>query len=101
WVVERRHFFRARAPARGTPSLALGLGRSLPAHEKGILPHMADRFYTNSPLAPGPFVLQGAEAHHLATVRRFRAGDRVCLFNGDGHEYPAEVVATNKKSVAL
>lgn len=62
---------------------------------------MADRFYTNSALGPGPFVLQGAEAHHLATVRRFRTGDRVILFNGDGQEYPAEIVSADRKSVAL
>jgi len=62
---------------------------------------MADRFYTNSALGPGSFLLQGAEAHHLATVRRIRAGDRVVLFNGDGQEYPAEVVSANRKSVAL
>jgi 16S rRNA (uracil1498-N3)-methyltransferase len=62
---------------------------------------MADRFYTNSALCPGPFILQGAEAHHLATVRRFRPGDRVHLFNGDGAEYPADIVSLDKKSVAL
>ncbi|MFL5341845.1 MAG: RsmE family RNA methyltransferase [Gemmataceae bacterium] len=62
---------------------------------------MADRFYTSSALAPGPAVLQGAEAHHLATVRRFRPGDRVVLFNGDGHEYAAEIVGGDRKSVAL
>jgi 16S rRNA (uracil1498-N3)-methyltransferase len=62
---------------------------------------MADRFYVNWPLAPGPVLLQGSEAHHLAVVCRLRPGDRVFLFNGDGHEYPADVVAAAKKSVAL
>ena len=62
---------------------------------------MADRFYTSFALSPGPAVIQGPEAHHLAAVRRFRAGDRVILFNGDGCEYPAEVVAVDRKSVAL
>ena len=33
----------------------------------------------------------GPEAHHLAVVCRVRPGDAVCLFNGDGREYPAEV----------
>lgn len=67
----------------------------------GILPYMADRFYTSSALCVGPFVLQGAEAHHLATVRRFRPGDRVRLFNGDGREYLADIIAVDKKAVAL
>lgn len=62
---------------------------------------MADRFYTPHLLAPGDFVLDGPEAHHLASVRRFGPGDRVTLFNGDGREYPAEVVAAGKRSVAL
>jgi len=62
---------------------------------------MADRFYTNFALAPGPVIIQGAEAHHLATVRRFRPGDQVILFNGDGCEYQAELVVASKKNVSL
>ena len=62
---------------------------------------MADRFYTDQPLAPGEFVLDGPEAHHLTAVRRFAAGDAVTLFNGDGAEYPAEVLSAGKKNVAL
>lgn len=62
---------------------------------------MADRFFTPDPLAVGEFVLTGPEAHHLATVRRFEAGDRVTLFNGNGFEYAAEIVAVAKKQVVL
>ena len=62
---------------------------------------MADRFYTDAPLAPGEFVLSGQDAHHLATVRRFEPGDRVMLFNGDGHEYPAEILSVGKKQAVL
>jgi 16S rRNA (uracil1498-N3)-methyltransferase len=62
---------------------------------------MADRFYVNCPLAPGPVVIAGAEAHHLLGVRRFRPGDPVCLFNGDGREYPARVVASDRRSATL
>src|SRR5262249_50547682 len=49
----------------------------------------------------GPVELTGAEAHHLATVRRFRAGDAVCLFNGDGREYAACVVHVERRRIAL
>jgi 16S rRNA (uracil1498-N3)-methyltransferase len=62
---------------------------------------MADRFYTPDPLRPGEHVLRGDEAHHLVAVRRFAPGDRVTLFNGDGHEYPAEILSCSKKSVTL
>jgi 16S rRNA (uracil1498-N3)-methyltransferase len=62
---------------------------------------MADRFYTNCPLRPGLITVQGPEAHHLATVCRFRPGDQVCLFNGDGHEYAATVVSVARRSVTL
>jgi 16S rRNA (uracil1498-N3)-methyltransferase len=62
---------------------------------------MADRFYVNCPLGPQVVTLRDAEAHHLATVCRLRAGDRVCLFNGDGREYPAVVAAVGKREVSL
>jgi 16S rRNA (uracil1498-N3)-methyltransferase len=62
---------------------------------------VADRFYTADELGPGEYALTGSEAHHLATVRRFAPGDRVVLFNGDGHDYPAEILSVGKRSVAL
>lgn len=62
---------------------------------------MADRFYTPQPLALGDVVLDGPEAHHLSTVRRFEPGDAVTLFNGDGREYAAEVVAVDRKRATL
>jgi len=62
---------------------------------------MSERFYVNSPLGPGTIVLEGAEAHHLAAVCRVRAGDRVCLFNGDGDEYPALVQSVERRKVVL
>jgi 16S rRNA (uracil1498-N3)-methyltransferase len=62
---------------------------------------MAERFYINCPLAPGQVTVQGAEAHHLATVCRLRPGDAVCLFNGDGHEYAAEIQEVGRKAVTL
>jgi 16S rRNA (uracil1498-N3)-methyltransferase len=62
---------------------------------------MADRFYVNCALAIGPVQLKGPEAHHLAVVSRLGPGDPVCLFNGDGHQYPALVRAATRNSVAL
>jgi 16S rRNA (uracil1498-N3)-methyltransferase len=62
---------------------------------------VSDRFFTADPLGPGEYVLTGSEAHHLTTVRRFAPGDRIVLFNGDGHEYPSEITSANKRTVAL
>src|SRR5436190_22465765 len=62
---------------------------------------MAERFHVNCDLGPGPVDLDGPEAHHLAVVCRVRPGDRVCLFNGDGHEYPADVEEVRKRAVLL
>jgi 16S rRNA (uracil1498-N3)-methyltransferase len=62
---------------------------------------MAERFYVNCELKPGPVLLQGAEAHHLAAVCRLRPGDTVCLFNGDGHQYPARVESVGRRDASL
>ena len=62
---------------------------------------MAERFYVNCELKPGPVLVQGAEAHHLAVVCRLRPGDAVCLFNGDGHQYPARIEEITRREVAL
>ncbi len=62
---------------------------------------MADRFFTRDPIPTGDFVLTGPEAHHLHAVRRIGVGESIVLFNGDGREYPAEVIGAGKKSVQL
>jgi 16S rRNA (uracil1498-N3)-methyltransferase len=62
---------------------------------------MADRFHINCDLSPGPVEVEGAEAHHLAVVCRLRPGAAVCLFNGDGRQYPARVTAVGRRSVSL
>jgi 16S rRNA (uracil1498-N3)-methyltransferase len=62
---------------------------------------MGHRFYVNQPLAAGPLLLHGPEAHHLASVCRIRAGQQVVLFNGDGWEWTARVEQIGKKAVLL
>jgi 16S rRNA (uracil1498-N3)-methyltransferase len=62
---------------------------------------MSERFYVNLPLAPGAFALDGAEAHHLAAVCRVRPGNEVCLFNGDGCEYPARITRVARREITL
>ena len=62
---------------------------------------MSERFYVNLPLCPGPFTMDGPEAHHLATVCRLRPGDEVCLFNGNGREYPARITHAARRDITL
>src|SRR5438067_1752195 len=63
---------------------------------------MSSRFYVNEPLNPGQtLVLGDAEARHLAVVNRVRPGDQVCLFNGDGLEYPATIADVSRRQVTL
>ncbi len=62
---------------------------------------MAERFYLNCPLQRGPVVVEGPEAHHLATVRRLRPGDAICLFNGNGREYQAVITAIHRREVEV
>jgi 16S rRNA (uracil1498-N3)-methyltransferase len=62
---------------------------------------MSNRVYINCPLEPGPVTIQGPEAHHLAVVCRARPGDVVCLFNGNGREYPATVQEVGKRGVTV
>jgi 16S rRNA (uracil1498-N3)-methyltransferase len=62
---------------------------------------MSERFHVNCELAPGLITLRGPEAHHLGTVCRVRRDDPVCLFNGDGHEYPGRVVDVSRKDVTV
>jgi 16S rRNA (uracil1498-N3)-methyltransferase len=82
---------RLRRPWRGLPASGSG----------GIVPNMSERFYTNWPLGKGPVTLDGPEARHLSQVCRLRPGDAVCLFNGDGYEYPARIVAVERRLVEL
>lgn len=62
---------------------------------------MAKSFF----LAPGawhpPFILDGAEAHHLAHVARIRPGESVRLFDGEGREGIFTVVSIGKNKVHM
>src|SRR4051812_5475992 len=56
-----------------------------------------DRYFCEDLPPSGDVVLEGDEAHHLARVKRARAGDRVLLFDGRGREAAAEVAAVEKR----
>ena len=46
-------------------------------------------------------VLPERVAAHLARVLRLREGDRCVLFNGDGHDYAARLLAVGKRDVRV
>ena len=56
------------------------------------------RLYCDLALSPGAeIVLPEAAAHHSVTVLRLQVGDTLNLFNGEGGEYRATLVAVNKR----
>jgi 16S rRNA (uracil1498-N3)-methyltransferase len=60
------------------------------------------RIYTSQPLEPGCEVdLEKGAAHYLGRVLRATPGQAVVLFNGDSHDYAAEVAGVTKKGVSL
>jgi 16S rRNA (uracil1498-N3)-methyltransferase len=60
------------------------------------------RVYHNHPLEPGQqAVVTGNRAHYLHRVLRVAAGQPIVVFNGDGHDYAAEVVRPGKNELVL
>jgi len=60
------------------------------------------RAFVDMPLAIGARVaLPEAAAAHLVRVLRLREGDDCVLFNGDGHDYTARIVATGKRETLV
>lgn len=57
------------------------------------------RCHIDAPLSAGSFVpLPESTAVHLIRVLRLGLGARIVLFNGDGHDYEAELASIEKKS---
>lgn len=60
------------------------------------------RVYVDADLPLGQVISLPAPAvQHLVQVLRLRAGDRLALFNGDGRDYPAEVLLANRHRVEV
>ena len=56
------------------------------------------RLHVEAPLPVGARIaLPEAAAGHLVRVLRAQAGDACVLFNGDGHDYDARIVAAGKR----
>ena len=62
---------------------------------------MTLRLFLDTPVRPGAaFDLPAGPARHVQ-VRRLQPGDALCLFDGSGGEWAAEVVAMGRQSVAV
>jgi len=60
------------------------------------------RLYLPSPLAPHrEFLLEGERAHYLRTVLRLRRGAGLIVFDGQGGEYEAQIMAVDRRCVSL
>lgn len=62
---------------------------------------MADRYFSEEPLAGESATLRGNEAHHLLHVMRARVGTEIIVFDGRGGEWWAEVAKLGRTEVEL
>lgn len=59
------------------------------------------RFYQNTAISVHQTIdLDSDAVGHIARVLRMQAGEQICLFNGDGTEYQAELVCVEKRRVS-
>jgi len=64
--------------------------------------HRLSRVYTAQPLLSVDSVeLVGSASHYLTRVLRLSEGDSVCLFNGDGREYSAEIYKIQRQRLLV
>ncbi|HEV7777333.1 MAG TPA: 16S rRNA (uracil(1498)-N(3))-methyltransferase [Luteibacter sp.] len=60
------------------------------------------RIHVDQPLTPGAsFALPQQAGEHVARVLRLAEGDPLVLFNGDGRDYAATIVALGKREVVV
>ena len=60
------------------------------------------RIHTQATLEPGlEITLRNGPAHYLGRVLRVMTGQTIVLFNGDGHDYVADVRGLSKREVVL
>jgi len=91
------HSGRAAEAGRGHPSARNPDGYSRPDRSRLGQPY----FLVPELPAPGPFVLDGAEGRHAATVRRLRTGESLMLADGRGGQAAALVTAVGRGEVSL
>jgi 16S rRNA (uracil1498-N3)-methyltransferase len=60
------------------------------------------RFFTNQKIEGGEFLLSDADLlHQLTKVLRFKAAERIVVFNGNGKDFVCEIVEIGKRGARL
>ncbi len=60
------------------------------------------RFYASSErISSGKIKLSPQETHHLISVDRFKKGDEILVFDGNGNEYKSIIFSTEKAGAVL
>ena len=60
------------------------------------------RFFIDNPLiVDSCFDIPTELAHYMHNVLRLRVGSPIVLFNGNGHDYPAEIVDIQKRNASV
>lgn len=60
------------------------------------------RIYTGQEITAGNILhLEAGASQHIGRALRMQAGDRICLFNGSGPQWPAHITAIDKKQVSV
>ncbi len=62
---------------------------------------MADRYFSEEPLAGQSATLRGNEAHHLLHVMRAKVGTEIIVFDGRGGEWWSEVTQLGRTEVEV
>ena len=63
--------------------------------------NFARRFFVDQPIEIGQLEIVGPTAHHVANVLRGKPGDQIFLFNGQGGEWIANIVETEKRRLRV
>jgi len=58
-------------------------------------------YQTGDIVIAAELALDDEAAGHIGRVLRMSAGEQVCLFNGDGHDYLVEIVSASKNNVRV
>jgi 16S rRNA (uracil1498-N3)-methyltransferase len=60
------------------------------------------RIYTGQDITAGKALqLEAGASQHIGRALRMQAGDNICLFNGSGREWSAQIVSVDKKQVGV
>ena len=59
------------------------------------------RFHTRQALGGAQLTLEKDPSRHIARTLRMRAGDRLCLFDGSGHEAAATIAEIGRDAVTV